>query len=208
MYQKFESLPEEKRQRIINAALREFSVRAFKNASTEKIAAAAEISKGALFEYFRTKKQLYAYLLDYAMKELLEKYGGFWSHAGSDPLEIVRGLFTLKMEQMKEYPALYDFLARAYMREPDPELSDMTRDRAEAAKGGFMKNAFDKLDYSLFKDGFDPRMLMNVVIWTLYGYSDSEMAKLRASGADFHDTGEWEKTIAEYFRIFRVCLYK
>jgi len=207
VYGKFEALAEEKRRRIINATLAEFSAHTFKNASTDKIAAAAEISKGALFEYFRTKKQLYLYLLDYALNELVARYDHFWIGTDKDPLNVLQGLFLLKLEQMKRYPALYDFLGYAYIRETDPDLVEVIHNHSAALQGKMMREMLADLDYSRFRPGLDPQMMMNVVTWTLNGYSDSEMIKLRASDSDFHDTGEWGKTVDAYFNLFRTCFY-
>ena len=66
MNEAFFALPEEKRQRILNAALEAFAKHEYKKASTDDIAAKAGISKGLLFYYFHNKKELYLYLLEYA----------------------------------------------------------------------------------------------------------------------------------------------
>ena len=59
------SLSEEKQQRILNAALKEFAQKGYKNASTNQIVKEADISKGLLFHYFKNKKQLFLFLYDY-----------------------------------------------------------------------------------------------------------------------------------------------
>ena len=56
MNEKFFALPEEKRQRIINAAMEVFGKNEYKRASTDLIAVKAGISKGLLFYYFHNKK--------------------------------------------------------------------------------------------------------------------------------------------------------
>ena len=66
MNEKFFSLPEEKQQAIINAGYRVFSQNSYKNSPMSEIAEAAGISKSLLFHYFRNKKELYLYLLEYA----------------------------------------------------------------------------------------------------------------------------------------------
>gem|GEM_PF-5223972 len=60
MYQAFMNLAEDKRQAIINAALKEFSINHYATASTNKIVSNANISKGILFHYFGSKK-IYIY---------------------------------------------------------------------------------------------------------------------------------------------------
>ena len=53
--EKFFALPEEKRRRIVNAAMEAFGKNEYKRASTDDIAARAGISKGLLFHYFGSK---------------------------------------------------------------------------------------------------------------------------------------------------------
>lgn len=55
----FKNIDEEKRGRIINSALEEFSKNSFDKASTNIIVKNAGISKGSLFHYFKNKQELY-----------------------------------------------------------------------------------------------------------------------------------------------------
>jgi len=68
LYQAFMNLTEEKRQAIINAALREFSLNNYATASTNKIVSNANISKGILYHYFGSKK---IYIFSYMTIQLL-----------------------------------------------------------------------------------------------------------------------------------------
>ena len=58
IYLKFQSLETEKRERIINAALKEFAKNGYDKASTNDIVKEAEISKGSLFNYFNSKNEI------------------------------------------------------------------------------------------------------------------------------------------------------
>lgn len=57
----------EKQARIINAAMKEFVKSGYDKASTNKIVKEANISKGSLFNYFHSKKELYLYLIEYGV---------------------------------------------------------------------------------------------------------------------------------------------
>jgi len=59
----FENLNNQKKQRIINAALAEFAQKKYDYASTNSIVKKAQIGKGMLFHYFGNKKNLYIYLI-------------------------------------------------------------------------------------------------------------------------------------------------
>ena len=52
-------------QGIINAALKEFAQRGYEEASTNRIAKAAGMSKALMFHYVKSKEELLLMLLDY-----------------------------------------------------------------------------------------------------------------------------------------------
>jgi AcrR family transcriptional regulator len=57
---RFERLPEEKKERILEAAAQEFAVHGFDGASLNQILERAEISKGAAYYYFDDKADFFA----------------------------------------------------------------------------------------------------------------------------------------------------
>ena len=67
----FLNLEAEKQNRIIQAAIKEFAHNTYVNASTNRIVKACGISKGSLFKYFTDKEDLYFFLLDTVMWEML-----------------------------------------------------------------------------------------------------------------------------------------
>jgi len=59
----FFRLPEEKRQRLIDAAWEEFSRTSFSDASINRIIHEARIPRGSFYQYFADKEDLFWYLL-------------------------------------------------------------------------------------------------------------------------------------------------
>src|SRR5690242_14812279 len=59
----FLNLPPEKRERIIELAIEEFSERPYAQASLSRIVARAGIAKGSVYQYFEDKRDLYRWLL-------------------------------------------------------------------------------------------------------------------------------------------------
>lgn len=68
MNEKFFSLSQEKKDRIVRCAYEVFSQNSYKEASMSKIVDAGGISKSLLFHYFLNKKELYLYLWEKAEK--------------------------------------------------------------------------------------------------------------------------------------------
>lgn len=69
--EKFEALPEEKRAAILKAGIQEFSQNAYTEAGTDRITAAAGISKGLLFHYFGSKRAFFLHCLDQSLQRLV-----------------------------------------------------------------------------------------------------------------------------------------
>lgn len=61
--QTFQNLNKEKKERIIHAALTEFSERPFSEASITNIVKNANISRGSFYQYFGNKEKIYEYLV-------------------------------------------------------------------------------------------------------------------------------------------------
>ncbi len=66
----FFRLSPEKKNRIIDAAISEFSEHSYDNTSIHRIVAGAEISTGSFYQYFENKKDLYFYILSMYLKKL------------------------------------------------------------------------------------------------------------------------------------------
>jgi len=68
----FHNLSDDKKRRIFDAALQEFSVRTFSQASINHIVKSAGIPKGSFYQYFDGKEDLYLYVRDVASREAID----------------------------------------------------------------------------------------------------------------------------------------
>ncbi len=71
----FKRLDSEKQERILRAAIAEFTDRGYELANTNRIAKKAKISVGAIFHYFSTKENLFLYIVHYSAA-LIEAHAG------------------------------------------------------------------------------------------------------------------------------------
>jgi AcrR family transcriptional regulator len=72
MYETFEKLPDGKKEQILQICIEEFARNGYTNTSTNTIVKRLGISKGLLFLYFKSKKDLYLYLVDYLMEVIID----------------------------------------------------------------------------------------------------------------------------------------
>ena len=66
----FRNLKPEKRDKVFKAALSEFASKGYRGASMNSVVKAAEISKGSLFQYFRSKSDLFDGVVEIAVNQV------------------------------------------------------------------------------------------------------------------------------------------
>lgn len=64
----FHRLDDDKKERIIRAAIEEFHAHGFEKAKVEAIAQSAEVAKGSIYQYFEDKKELFLYAITWGLE--------------------------------------------------------------------------------------------------------------------------------------------
>jgi len=204
--QKLTAMAPDKLDRIINAAMGEFA-KGFKNASTDVIVREAGISKGLLFHYFGTKDCLFSFILKKACEMLYDEYFALIDLKQQDIIEKIWQMTLLKMDLSYKHPALFEFLAKAYvdlMENPNEEFAAYF----EKTRSDAVEKAMSDIDASLFIDGIDPRKAANIILWTLNGYSTSQINSTMKMEDYQKEYENYLSTMKEYIDIFRKTLYK
>jgi AcrR family transcriptional regulator len=131
---RFHRLPAPQQERILDAALQEFAAYGFESASLNRIIAAADLSKGAMYYYFDGKADLYADVVRRQVESLVRRSGpgpdlsgvdadAFWSRLEEYYLRLMRLL-----ERTPETAALL----RAWLTGSVPSLGDVQREAEQA----------------------------------------------------------------------------
>lgn len=204
---KFMTMEEEKRERVIDAAMKEFS-KGYTAANTDVIVKEAGISKGLIFHYFGSKRGLFLFLIKYALDIFFTKYEKVISES-HDFLENIRSVSILKMELSFQYPLVFGFLVKAYSAMKDVFPEGLPRDLLDLTYMGMQQICQrSNNDKTLFREGIDSEKAQNIIIWTIDGLADS----LFRYGDDIdaykahHD--EMVKEQEEYLQILRKILYR
>jgi len=213
-FQKFLALSEEKRERIINAAMKEFLI-GYKNASTDNIVREAGISKGLLFHYFGSKERLYNFLIDYGIEIMQREYIDLINIIQPDVLESVWQLSLLKQDLSNKYPDIFDFMASALI-DTSAKSESVTANLAKfnEVRAGILKDVYAHADVSLFRDDIEPMQAMQIISWALDGYGRSKVSM--APAENLGKLGEiarqnYDLYLEEFQQILntlRKCFYK
>lgn len=206
MFAKFLSIEEEKRERVINAALKEFAQKGYSAASTNEIAKEAGISKGLLFHYFTSKKDLYLYLYDHSVDLLIEEIEAKVDREERDFFVKIRQMAVVKLGIYDLHPDLFQFMKMVFFEEsPDVKVELLERYKRIAASE--YSRMFADIDTSKFKDGIDPDRAIKVVLWSMEGLGEQEKDKHRRSGGELQ-INELIEEFDAYMELFKLSFYK
>lgn len=200
-----EGLSDEKRERVCNAAMREFASKGFDRASTNVVVKDAGIAKGLLFHYFTNKKQLFLYLYDYAIGLLMKEMQSKIDYGKRDFFERMRDVQIVKMQIIGRHPDIMAFLQTAYLEQSGDvrrELDERNRDLLQIN----MAMVFENIDTSSFRGDVDPFKVINTVVWALEGFGNSYLNSAGKTGAI-----DYAKMFAEaeaYMDFLRTCFTK
>ena len=175
MINKFESLQEEKKQRILNAAIEEFAVNGYDKASTNSIVKKANISKGLLFHYFESKKKLFLYVFDYCITSLIEKYYSLKEGEAEDIFERFMRMSIRKMKIIKEEPLMNKLVFSALTNMPGA----LKQELSERYNNYISKYFFENIDTSKFRKEIDSKKAIEVVMMCMEGLSSKYLQRYK-----------------------------
>jgi len=159
---KFLSLPPEKQNKIVTAAMTLFGEVGYKKAYISEIASAAGISKALIFHYFSSKKGLYAYLVYYTGKIVMTEAQHERDTAGKDFFD--RALITIKfrLTLKSRYPAMNAFIDSVFNEDDKEVAADIERLLA-IATDMHASLTLAPGEEKLFKSGASPQHVIKLV---------------------------------------------
>jgi AcrR family transcriptional regulator len=164
------NLPAEAQARIVQASLEEFAERGYDLASTNRIVAAAGISKGVLFKYFRDKEALFLYVAARAVETYL---AALPSAAGGDIFDWLRATTAYKLRFVHEEPTVYRLSARL-MNEPHHPVYQKVLPRIRALQAAAVDLAA-LVPVDALRPGVRPDDVVQLVVWVAAGITERFM---------------------------------
>ncbi|MEH7442022.1 TetR/AcrR family transcriptional regulator [Bacillus sp. JJ1122] len=207
MSSKFFSLNKEKQERILNAVLKEFAQKGYDNASTNEMVKAAGISKGLLFHYFNNKKELYIFLYNHFVRVLTEDFFNEMDFSERDIFERLKNLMISKSRMMIKYPEVFDFMISASMETAEEVKNELASTNTDLMHASYAR-LFDNIDLGKFHDGTDIPRTINIIMWTLEGFSNQELKKTKQLNKGPHDFDEAFKEAEVYIEMLKKSFYK
>jgi len=202
----FESLPEDKRKLIIDVCMEEFAQNGYEKASTNTIVKNAGISKGILFHYFGSKKNLYLYVLDYAIEVFTDKFYGISSDVPADLIDRIIYYGIGKLKLYYEYPAVSKLIMDAFLNIPQ-ELKSEIIERYQKVYDQNIPILIKDIDKTKFRDGIDRDKAVELVIMCMEGMNIKYINMFKSYPERMTNMEEVFNEIKEYFEILKGGLY-
>lgn len=197
----FLNLEAEKQNRIIQAAITEFAQNTYVNASTNRIVKACGISKGSLFKYFTDKEDLYFFLLDTVMWEMLR-----------DIESDVENLSTELFQRIIDYSALE---ISWYIKNPDKgrlimsavtEKDEQICNKMTERYGARGENIYYELLADIEEENLKiaKEKIAELLKWVLEGFNETFLKKADIKKESFEQLKEnYIQELSNYIEILK-----
>lgn len=199
----FFNLSESKRERIIDAALREFADNPFDSASIANIVDEAEIPRGSFYQYFDDLMDLYRYLLTSCIAEEKMPYLQGVVDEEDDALTTIRRLYSAGIQFAKDHPRMAT-LGTNFLRE-DREFQQEAMGQMADASRQFLAGILQK---GQRKGQIDPNVDIQMAAFAVDSLSNGLMEQYIEQQPDevdnvFTDGDDYLQLVDKMFYIIR-----
>ena len=184
----------------------EFVQSGFEKASTNEIVKRANISKGSLFNYFNSKKDLYVYLIEYSV-QVIEGILEQIDLNETDIFKRIENIGLKKLHIQQKFPQVFDFLLSA-TKEESPEVKEMIMQKVDPITENSTKKMYEQIDYSKFREGIDIEKAIEILNWTMFGFGEKGLKQV-SSFENISEFGEqYLREWKRYSDILKDSFYK
>lgn len=204
--QSFHKLDKQKQIQILNAAMKEFAEKGYKRASTNQIVNYAGIGKGMLFYYFKTKQELYYYLIDYGLDFVESEYLNKVNMEETDFIERIKQATKIKMKSYANHPDLFHFLGTIFMSE-NIDLPESLQKKYEKFYQLGYSLLYDNIDTSLFRSDVDVEKAFQLIQWAIDGYQNNLIHRLQGKNLSSYNFDPLWEEFFEYLNVLKTAFY-
>ncbi len=161
-------LEPKRRDSLVNAALKEFAVKGYDEASTNVIAKEAGMKKALMFHYVNSKKELFLFLCEYCGKIVQEGYYDLLDFNERDLLKRLRQSYMLQIELLQKYPWILEF-TQIIKDEKSEEVRGPLKENVQQPL--CYEDMFGNIDETKFREGLDIETCKKLIYWANVGFT-------------------------------------
>ncbi len=155
-----------RRNRILEAALIEFADKGYRKASTNTIVREAKVSKGLLFHYFISKKDLYIFIFKHAKDTIQKELFAGVNFADRDVLNRLYSATINKIDSYSKHK-LFTKIFEKHQLVMDEEILEATKAIIVHNNEEAFKKVFTNIDYYLFNEVINIDRSLEVMKWVI-----------------------------------------
>jgi len=193
-----------KKEKIINAAIVEFSQNGYEKASTNAIVKRAGVSKGLIYHYFKNKQALYDYLIYYVFDLIMGEIERNLNFNEPDVFNRLKEVAIIKMGISIKHPNIYDIVPKFYENKTYEEIKELAESFSPNLYNRIM---VENIDYSLFRDDVNVENALKILNWTIEKMGEEEMQNILVL-QDKWNIDEYSKRFDSYMDILKNTFYK
>lgn len=195
--QTFFNLPEEKREKIFNAAVDEFAEYGLENASTNRIVKNSGIAKGSFYQYFEDKQDVFLHMIDVIEQKEMEFFKDKHPPSNNmDTFQYFRWLIKSGMEFGFAHPRLVQAAWRVLLGEGliYGENFAVYREKSRQGLTELIKQAMARREV-------DPSVDVELAVMIMETWSNAITMYFLSEGAKQKDMLEWMRSPKTQERI-------
>lgn len=200
-------LEPQRRDAILNVALKEFAVQGYDNASTNVIAKNAGISKALMFHYVSSKQELFFVVYDYFSDLIKKEYFELMDYEERDVFERLRKSYLLQIKLSEKYHWILEF-GKLSRITSSSEVNHELELRARKDHSNCYPKLFDGIDKAKFRKDLDLEKCKQFIFWSNIGFAEQVLEEIRNSENSSSDTEAITKKLDEYFDELRKIFYE
>lgn len=199
----FDQIDREKRKRILQAALDVFSEEGFARASTNEIIKRAGISKGALFNYFENKEDLFQECFRLGFAQYIEHMKQIVDELKPDLFDRIEQCMHHEMKFFTEHPIAFKLYHDA-LRDSDSQAVMRPEEEKMMKEGQAM--LFSNLDSSRLK--FPLEDVMQLIDFTSKGIQQYLTDNFQSGEDVKQHTDKIKKRVGTMLEMLKYGVYK
>ncbi len=180
MLAKFLDLDSQRRTAILNAALKEFSLQGYDNASTNVIAKEAGISKALMFHYVSSKQELFLVVYDYFYDLIKKEYFELMDYDEKDIIDRLHQSYLLQIKLSEKHPWILEFNKLSRTTNSN-EINEELENREHKEHSSCYPKLFDEIDEGKFREGLDIEKCKQFIFWSNSGFTNEILDDIRNS---------------------------
>ena len=169
-------LDSQRRDAILNAALKEFSLQGYDNASTNVIAKEAGISKALMFHYVGSKQELFLVVYDFFSDLMKKEYFDLMNYDEKDIFDRLRHSYALQIVLLEKYPWITEIGNLSHITNSE-EINRELKKRVEHTC--CYPKLFDGVDTTKFRKGLDIEICKQFILWVNIGFTNQLLDEIR-----------------------------